>query len=132
MEDNRDSCVIYKISSKLLGADYKNFITDLLEQFLLWADPNIDQIWAKHLSQSSPWNRESGLSMFHIGKTAIGQLKLYLYDGTNHGYPHLSKSIVFRDHYSPADVIIVYLVADKFEAFLKLREIDHARINRTR
>ena len=132
MEDNRDSCVIYKISSKLLGADYKNFITDLLEQFLLWANPKIDLVWAKRLTHENLWNEESDLDLFRINETPISHVKLFLYDEHGGNEPRLSRIIVFRDHYTPADVIKVYLVADKFEEFLKLRGIDHTRANRTR
>lgn len=133
MEDNLDSHVTFKMNSTLTGADYMKFITDLLEQFLLWADPKINPVWAKQLACENRWNEESSVDMFRVNEASIGHIKLYLYDENGGNYPYLSRTIVFRDHYdSPAIVEKVHLVSDKFEEFLKFRNLGYTRRNRTR
>ena len=129
MEDDRDSFVSFQMKSALTGAEYKQFIADIIEAFILFADPTTAPNWAKFEAQQHRWNEESRLSMFLINGETFGSIKFYTYDEINNNGPRL---IVIRDHYSAFDVEKVYLVADKFEEFLKSRGIDYTRHNRTR
>jgi len=133
-EDKRDSYVSFLIRSRLKGREYKKFIINLLRNFIEQFNPRKDHrwTWVDEMVRCH-WNEESGLGMCKIKETYIVHLKIYLFDENPPVYERkLSRRIIFRDHYSKNDVEKVYIVADAFEEFLKLRELKYVRENRMR
>ncbi len=123
-----DSHVCFDMVSDLEGEEYREFIGKLLFDFILSVDPEVDERWARRELFRSRRNEESAIGMFGIKGEYVEHVKMYLFDERQ----FQGRRIIFRDHYSEADVRKVHRVANAFEAFLKSKGIGYTRHNQMR
>ncbi len=125
-----DSWVLIEFTTELNGNQYRNFVNDLMVQFITESDSTFTFNQAKQLVDGGQdWNDEGGIHGFQINGRYISSCKAYYFDENDFNMP---KSILFCNHYSEDDVKEVFELTGAFEKFLKKEGIKYERKNRYR
>jgi len=127
-----DSWVLFEIIFSGEGWKYKQFLSQILIEFMCNLDKNKDKY---SVVRGMTWNGDEGGLSLHIDDFYISHCKMYCFNGGERGNygqnSELWKGVLFRDHNDGVwDVFKIHLISDKFEEFLEKKKIKHKRTNR--
>lgn len=119
---------------------YRRFLSNLLSSFILTCDPrNEYESKMMKMRGCGRVNEESGIGCIYIDGHFISHCKMYVCDGQKESRVHNPemnykpwRGLIFRDHADPNPYYNtgkVWLIADKFEEFLKENNVRYSRIN---
>ena len=128
-QEKLDSYVFFHIDRPDLdSSNYRRWVdTEVVTNWLVEKEGMPEYGWR----YGANWNEEGGVNGT-FGDRYIVHCKLYKIDETNDGWDGKRRGVLIRDHYSESDVEKVMFLARRFEEYLKERQIDFRRENKTR
>jgi len=120
----------FRLITRKRGKAYKDYVITAFQGFMSWLDPRIDKYHLAKYANYDIWNSEFRTPWIQLSdlENDFADCKLYFMDETQFGKNR--RLIMFVDHYSERDVKKVFAIGDKFEEFLKEKEIKYKRFYR--